>query len=209
MKSEKPPVIFTPDNEPYLGRKPLLGLDVLICAVMEQNAITAPQTHGIELTDHQQMACQVISQALSITLSIRELIRQGYLFGGHVLHRALAERAVILIYLSSYPEDIKHWKNGWHLPDAPGLSKMIDEISKTMQGEQIRGKDVTKAMNSLIHGKPDSAYYNLTSKDAVSVGFAPSKILDRPELCDELCSNVILSLAMIQRMMSNYFPTAR
>jgi hypothetical protein len=169
---------------------------------MERNSIIAPQTHGIVLTDHQQMACQIISQGLSIALSIRELIRQGYLFSGHVLHRALVERAVILIYLDTYPKDIEHWKKGWHQGDAPGLSKMLDDISKTMNGKQASGGEIMKIMNSLMHGKPDSAYYNLTSMG----GFAPSKILDRPELCDELCANVIYSLVLIDRMMKTYFP---
>lgn len=66
---------------------------------MEQNALTAKKSHDIDLTDHQKMACQVISQALSITLSIRELIRQGYLFGAYVLLRSLVERSMILFYL--------------------------------------------------------------------------------------------------------------
>lgn len=100
------PVVFTPDNEPYLGRTLLYHFDQIISSAMEQNAATAPKSHGRTLTDHQRMACQVIPQALSIALSIRELIRQGYLFGAHVLVRALVERAAILLYLNLYPEEI-------------------------------------------------------------------------------------------------------
>jgi hypothetical protein len=108
METEMMPVIFTPDNEPYLGRKLLFHFDQLISSAMEQNAVTAPTSHGRTLTDHQRMACQVIAQALSITLSIRELIRQGYLFGAHVLFRALIERAAILLYLHLLPEEIEN-----------------------------------------------------------------------------------------------------
>jgi hypothetical protein len=54
MERKAIPVVFTPDNEPYIGR--------------------------FMLTDHQNMACQVIAQAISIALSISELIRRGYLF---------------------------------------------------------------------------------------------------------------------------------
>lgn len=132
MDQQVHPVVFTPDNEPYLGRELLLHFDQLICSVMEQNAATAPKTHRGQLSDHQRMACQVIPQALSIALSIRELIRQGYLFGGHVLSRALVERAAILLYLHHYPHDIQRWNRGWHLRDAPGLAKMLDAIQARM-----------------------------------------------------------------------------
>jgi hypothetical protein len=101
------PVIFTPGNEPYLGRTLLFHFDQLISSAMEQNSRAAPTSHGRVLSDHQEMACQVIAQALSIALSIRELIRQGYLFGANVLLRALVERAAILLYLHLYPNDIE------------------------------------------------------------------------------------------------------
>jgi len=97
-------VVFTPENEPYLGRQLLFQFDQLIFFAMKQNNDAAPASHGRNLTDHQHMACQVIAQAISITLSIRELIRQGYLFGGHVLLRALVERAAILLYLPFLPD---------------------------------------------------------------------------------------------------------
>jgi hypothetical protein len=122
------PVVFTPDNEPYLGRNLLFHFDQIVSSAMEQNAATAPQSHGRVLTDQQRMACQVIPQALSIMLSIRELIRQGYLFGAHVLVRPLVERAAILLYLHLHPEDIEKWNRGWHVGDAPGLAKMFDAI---------------------------------------------------------------------------------
>ncbi len=167
----------------------------------------APTSHGRELTDHQHMACQVIAQSLSIGLSIRELIRQGYLFGGHVLLRALVERQTILFYLHLYPDEIAKWNRGWHQGDAPGLSKMLEEIQNKLQRETIvRGKELTAAMNSLMHAKPDSAPWNLVSLGENSVGHAVSKILNRPELCDELCADVIPALFVIQAMMNAYFP---
>jgi hypothetical protein len=208
MGTEVTPIIFTPDNEPYLGRTLLFHFDQIISATMEQNAVTANKSHDIELTDHQKMGCQVISQALSITLSIRELIRQDYLFGAYVLLRPLVERAMILFYLYYYPEDIVHWNNGWQQRDAPGLSLMIDKISKKLANSpKGRGRDMLKSMNSLLHGKPDSAYYSLFPLDESRIGFAPSKILNRPELCDDLCADVIPTLAMIQGMMAAYFQT--
>lgn len=201
------PVIFTPDNEPYLGRKLLFHFDQIISSVMEQNAVTAPMSHGRVLSDHQHMACQVIAQSLSIMLSIRELIRQGYLFGAHVLFRALLERQTILLYLHLRPEDIERWNRGWHQGDAPRLSKMLDAIqSKWERDSAVRGKDLTAAMNSIMHAKPDSAPWNLVPLGENGVGHAVSKILNRPDLCDDLCANVIPSIVIIQAMMVTYFP---
>ncbi len=207
MNPEVTPIVFTPDNELYLGRKLLFHFDQLISSAMEQNAVTAPTSHGRTLSDHQRMACQVIAQALSIVLSIRELIRQGYLFGAHVLLRALVERSAILLYLHLHPEEIEKWNRGWHLKDAPSLAKMFDAIqSKQQRDSAVRGSDLTAAMNSLLHAKPDSAPWNLVPLGEKGVGHAVSKILNRPELCDDLCANVIPWLAVIQAMMAAYFP---
>ena len=208
MNPEMPPVIFTPDNEPYLGRELLFHFDQLISSAMEQNAVTAPTSHGQPLNDHQRMACQVIAQGLSIALSIRELIRQGYLFGAHVLLRALVERAAILLYLHLLPDEIKKWNRGWHHQEAPSLAKMFEAIQKKQKRESVvRGGDLTSAMNSLMHAKPDSAPWNLISLGEKEVGHAVSKILNRPELCDDLCGNVIPWLVVIQAMMAAYFPS--
>jgi hypothetical protein len=207
MHSKAMPVVFTPDNEPYLGRNLLLHFDQIISSVMEQNAVTAPTSHGRALTDHQRMACQVIPQAISITLSIRELIRQGYLFGAHVLLRALVERAAILLYIHLYPGEIDRWNRGWHHQDAPGLAKMFDAIqAKQQRDPTVRGRDLTASMNSLLHAKPDSAPWNLVSIGEKGLAHAVSKILNRPELCDDLCANVIPWVAVVQGMMAAYFP---
>jgi len=198
--------VFTPDNEPYLGRTLLLHFDLLICSVMEQNSIVAPTSHKRVLTDDQKMACQVVAQALSIALSIRELTRQGYLFGGHVLLRALAERAAILLYLHLYPAEISKWNRGWKHNEAPSLAKMFEKIqAKQQPGSPIRGGDLTAPMNSLLHSKPDSAPWNLVQLKGAGFGHAVSKILDRPELCDELCANAIPWLVVVQGMMAAYF----
>ena len=66
-------VIFTPDDEPYLGREAVCVLDRLIVVCLEANSRTAPRTHEIEKNDLQWAACQIIPAGISLTLSIREL----------------------------------------------------------------------------------------------------------------------------------------
>ena len=207
METKEMPVVFTPEDEPYLGRAGLFHFDRLISSVLEQNAVLAPTSHGRQLSDAQQMACQVVPQALSIMLSIRELIRQGYLFGAHVLVRALVERAAILLYIHLHPEEVVRLNQGWHHGDAPSLAKMLDAIqAKNPIESAVRGKDLTASMNSLMHAKPDSAPWNLVSIGENTLGHAVSKILNRPELCDDLCANVIPWVVVIQAMMAAFFP---
>ena len=173
---------------------------------MEANASIAPTTHRRVLTDHQKMACQVIAQSISIALSIRELIRQGYLFGGHILLRALTERAAILLYIHLYPVEIDKWKRGWEHKEAPSLAKMLEKIrAKQKPDSPIRGGDLTAPMNSLLHAKPDSAPWNIISLGGGGLGHSVSKIIDRPDLCDELCANAIPWLVTVQCMMAAYF----
>jgi hypothetical protein len=206
MDVKESQVVFTPGNEPYLGRALLFEFDQLICSAMEVNAEIAPTSHGRPLTEHQKMACQVIAQSLSIALSIRELIRQGYLFGGHVLVRALAERAAILLYLRLYPAEIDKWNRGWEHIEAPSLAKMFERIqAKHEPDSPIRGGDLTAPMNSLLHAKPDSAPWNTVALRNGKSGHAVSKILNRPELCDELCANSAPWLAVVLCMMAAYF----
>ena len=156
------------------------------------------------------MACIVIPQAISLALSIRELIRQGYLFGAHVLIRPLMERAVVLLYLRAVPSDIAKWNRGWHTrDDAPSLSKMLEAIQKAgNRSEFARGADLTATLNSLLHGKPDSALWNTIALDDDRPGYASSKILDQPELCDEVCANTLPWLVVTMAMMAAYFPDA-
>lgn len=172
--------------------------------------MTARQTHGAVLSDHQRMACIVIPQAVSLALSIRELIRQGYLFGAHVLVRPLIERAVILLYLQAVPADIERWKRGWQFGDAPSLSKMLESIQRVAnKPDIIRGADLTAAFNSLLHGKPDSAPWNTIALDDGLPGYASSKILNRPDLCDEVCVSTLSWLVITMAMMLAYFPDTK
>jgi hypothetical protein len=201
------PSVFTPDNEPYLGRPMLAEFDQEIESILEQSNKTAALTHTLALTDQQNMACITIPQAISIILSIRELVRQGYLFGANILVRSLVERAAILLYIKHYPSEIEIWNQGWQKPSAPDLSRMLDKISSAIgDAPEIRGKDITASMNSLLHGKPDSASLNLVDTGLGQLGFAPSKILNRPDLCDDLCEFVIPWIAVIHAMMAAYFP---
>ena len=207
MIEKEIPVVFTPDNEPYLGRELLFHFDQMICCCLEQNSLIAPKTHDMNLNDSQKMACQVIPQSISIALSIRELIRQGYLFGGYVLVRSLIERVMILLYLHTLPEKIILWNNGWKHNKAPSLAIMFETIKNNIDTDtKLKGFEMTTHLNSLVHGKPDSALWNLVMVEGNKIGHAPSKIINNAKLCDDLCSEVVPYLVIIVSMVFAYFP---
>lgn len=165
MDADAMPVVFTPTNEPYLGRNLLFHFDHIISSAMRGNAAKEPHSQG---------------RALSIMLWIRELIRQGDLFGPHVLSRALVEPAALLLLSSP----------------APGRDRNV---------ETGLGRDLTASMNTLPHAKPVSAPSTLVSMGEGRLGHAVSKILNRPDLRDDLCANMILWVAVVQGMMAATF----
>jgi hypothetical protein len=114
------PVVFTPGNEPYLGRELLTAFD-------------ARRTRSVaNKTVLQEAACILIPQGVSLARSIRELVRQGYLLGAKVLMRPLVERAVTIMYLHQNPSDLSIWERDWpwdEQPKRPGLTKMLKVIA--------------------------------------------------------------------------------
>ncbi len=85
---------------------------------------------------------------------------------------------------------------------------MFDAIKNKWEiPSDVSGRDMTASMNSLLHGKPDAAPWNFVPLEEKRVGHAVSKILNRPELCDDLCANILPWLVVILAMMSAYFPT--
>jgi hypothetical protein len=68
----KAPVVFTPDDEPYLGGVELHRFDITIIGAMRANRAVAEASRATNLTDLQKAACQIIPQGVSIALSIRE-----------------------------------------------------------------------------------------------------------------------------------------
>ena len=194
---ENIPPIFTPGDEPYLGRTLLHSFDELICSVLETNREFALESHKGYRTGLQRAGSVLIPQAISLSLSIRELIRQGYLFGAKVLVRPFVERAVTLMYLSECEESLPVWEKGWNHRERPSLAKMLEFFIKRSPYPPEMGRQITAQLNSLIHGDPNSVFWNtLMSEDGKPV-HPVSKNLHDPGLCDEICADVLVWLAVV------------
>jgi hypothetical protein len=204
-----PGPVFTPDDEPYLGRELLFAFDNLICSCMELNAKCAPSTHGRRLTDLQGALCILVPQTITLALSIRELVRQGYLFGAKVLVRPLTERAVTVLFLFKNPDALHIWNDGWKHQKRPSLQQMVDWLNQNVLDghfESVRG--FTHELNSATHGDPLSARWNVVIRDDGVPVFLPSKNLQSPQLADEICAETVPWLAATMGVMTAVFDQA-
>ena len=133
------PSVFTPSNEPYLGIKSILWFDRVIVWALDGNRRVADYTHDhmSELSELQHAACQIIPQGVNIALSIRELIRQAYLFPAQVLMRPLIERAAIISYLCLHPNAVALWHSGWQYSKRPKLAEMMHAMSGTKDYSEL------------------------------------------------------------------------
>lgn len=196
-------LVYTPFNEPYLGRESLKAFDQLIVACLAANDEIAPRSHRVDKSDFQTAACQLIPQSISLALSIRELVRQGYLFGALVLVRPLVERSATLTYLHRNPAEIDVWNRGWNHKEAPSLATMLNSLGEE-QFPKI-GPEITRPFNSIIHGKPDSAQWSVVDFGNGQFAHGPSKILNNPKLCDEICIDTSVWLSTVLVLMLEVF----
>ena len=205
----KQPPVFTPDNEPYLGRESVYHFDQVILSCLEANAEIAAFTHKNknELSDLQKAGCQLIPQGINLSLSIRELVRQGYLFAAAVLMRSLIERTATISYLHEKPEEITLWKDGWQYKERPSLAKMLATMNKEVDTKQAQ--EICNTFNSLTHGDPVSASFNLVKLSSGGLGYSVGKTLNEPEFCDFICLQSYCYLIVIMGRMAGYFPKTK
>jgi hypothetical protein len=198
------PAVFTPENEPYLGRVSVFHFDKAIMSCLEANAEVASYTHSHQLNGLQRAACQIIPQGINLALSIRELVRQGYLFAAVVLMRPLIERAAIISYLHEKPEEVSLWHSGWKYRKRPSLSTML----ATMHGDTDieMAKQVCDTFNHVVHGDPIGADFNIVDLGEHGLGYSVGKALTEPDLCDFVCFQSCCYLIVIMARLVACFP---
>lgn len=202
-----PKPVYLPSDEPYLGRESVYQFDHVIVSCLEANSDIAAYTHKIKLFPLQKAACQIIPQGINLALTIRELIRQGYLFGALVLIRPLIERAAIISYLYKYPDEVKTWESGWQFSKRPSLSKMLD----TMGGKVdiTTAKQICETFGHIVHGDPVGSQWNLIKLSGGRLGYSVGKVINDPELCDFICFQSYCYLIVLMGMMVACFPNVK
>jgi len=207
MQQTSQPAVFTPDNEPYLGLPSVLWFDRVITWTMAGNERVARYTHDHSgsLSTLQEAACQIVPQGINIALSVRELIRQAYLFPAMVLMRPLIERAAVISYLCLHPDAIQLWRGGWKFRERPSLAKML----QAMAGPNVdvnEARKICDAHNHIVHGDPVGSYHNLVQLGDGRPAYASSKILDSPDTADAIAMEAQCYLIVLTSRMAAVFP---
>lgn len=194
-----------------MGRESVFQFDQQISVAMEINATVAPWTHGENMTPLQKAASELIPHGFSIALSIRELVRQGYLVSAEILLRPLVERAAVISYLCDTPNALSLWENGWPYKSRPPLYKML-AVMRGMKGEMQENeqlaKQITQHFNALVHADPLGARKQITKLGDGSGGYTASKSLNDAERCDDVCFQAAMYLIVLISRAAQIFPEA-
>ena len=202
----------SPIQDPYLGRPALLGFDHLIVAAMALNTEVAKTTHGQSLTRLQRAACQIIPNGFSIALSIRELIRTGYLFSAEILLRPLIERVAVLSYLmTSGDSALDLWEQGWPHKTRPSVKMMLDAVAEYDEfPEDIDVRQLTKQMidrfNTVIHADPQGLDSNIGLTMGGQPGYLSGANLNDPKTCDLICHLTMIFMTFLMKRAVTIFP---
>lgn len=175
--------IFTPDNEPYLGRELLKLFDTTIIKSMAVHRQLSARTYATDLSPIQIAATEIIPQGVSIALSMRELIRQGYLFSAGILMRPLIERTGMIYYLHKNPAAVTSWHDGWPRKSQPSFGKLVELIMPSDSDEER--KTTLELLHKLVHSDPKSAVFNSTRSDGLRAS-AAGKELNEPIKADAI-----------------------
>jgi hypothetical protein len=203
--------IFTPDNEPYLGRESVFQFDQMIQAAMEKNARIGPWTHGRKLTPLQMAATELLPHGFSIALSIRELVRQGYLVSAEILLRPLIERAAVISYPCEMPSALPLWEAGWPHKSRPPLYKMLAAMrgpERSVGETKDLARQITQHFNAIVHADPLGARKQVAKLDDSRVGYTASKSLNDIESCDDICFQALCYLVVLTARAVQIFPEA-
>ena len=144
----------------------------------------AARTYATDLTPLQIAATEIIPQGVSIALSMRELIRQAYLFSAGILMRPLVERTGMIYYLQKNPEAVTTWHNGWPRKSQPSFDELLDLVMPSTSDDER--KATRELLHKLVHSDPISANYNSTIRSDGLRASAAGKELNEPIKADAI-----------------------
>lgn len=208
-------IIFTPDNEPYLGLEELVALDRVIVAAVKELHRAKPLTSNKPLSTPQKAATLLIPSGYSLCLSVRELIRQGYLHGALTLLRPILERAITVKYLRLNTKSHPIWENGWKYKERPKLPEMIDKLFSDNLDNKLNqtladnnwtiNKVLTSKGNEMVHGGIEGLLMNVNDTEEGMIS-NPSKVVDRPDLAKEAALECATWLIILMTESTATFP---
>jgi hypothetical protein len=206
MSIRDPLPVYLPHNEPYLGRTILLAFDKSIPPALEIHMRVAERTFRGELNPLQVAATEIIPQGVSIALSIRELVRQAYLYSAGILIRPLLERVGTIRYLQHKPDAVELWRSGWPRKTQPTLQDLLDLLHPGREPSEY--SILRELMNKLVHSDPAGSMYNMLKRADGMPVFSSGKIIDDPNFCDAVCAAGMCYLKQLSSTALAIFPDA-
>ena len=207
MTTKEAEAVYLPHNEPYLGSKSLLAFDMAIPKAMQVHAAISSTTFSRELSPLQRCAVELIPQGVSIALSIRELIRQAYLFSASILMRPLVERTGLTEYLVTNPSAVTAWHTGWKRKDQPTFGSLFSLVMPDASVDHR--EEIATLMHKLVHTDPKSALFNMFRLGDGSLAFVSGKVLSRldsAEVIADLANHCLRRLTALSAFVFDYWP---
>ncbi len=198
--------VYLPHNEPYLGNEWLLAFDRAIPPSMEVHTKVGKRTFVSSLSPLQVAATEIIPQGVSIALSIRELVRQGYLYSAAILIRPLVERTGTIQYLQKNPGAVEAWRSGWPRKAQPQFDDLLELLHPNVTDAE---QNILRTLlHKLVHSDPAGSVYNMLKRNDGVLVFSSGKVIDHPLLCDAVCLAGRCYLQMLNRIAREVFPDA-
>jgi hypothetical protein len=181
---DPPSPVYSPDNEPYLGNEHVHVFDLTISRAMQFLNEAGHRTFAFSMNPLQTAAAEIIPQGVSIVLSIREMIRQAYLYPAAILVRPLVERTGMVQYLVMNPKAVVAWHAGWPRKSQPDFQKLLDLVDSTSSAEE---KEITRqVLHKLVHSDPQGSKFNLFAQTDGSLAYASGKEIGQPKKAEAI-----------------------
>ncbi len=184
MAEHVPEPVYLPGNEPYLGVEGVYDFDLAIPRAMAVHADIGKATFAANLSPLQLAATVIIPQGVSLALSVRELIRQAYLYPAAILLRPLVERTGMIQHLAMHPASLEAWQRGWPRKSQPSFTKLIELVMP--DGSSSEHKLTTEILHKLVHTDPKGAPFNTFSLPDGSLAYAAGKELSQPKKAEAI-----------------------
>lgn len=200
--------------DPYLGMRSLYDLDLFIPTLCEVNLSVAKwtQANKSKMNELQNACSCIMPNAIQISLSIRELIKSGYLFSAKILLRSLLERILVISVFQKKPEKIKKWLESKGTDNRPSYNEMldyVDEFQRFHEAENIDIKSLMKEyikdLHSVVHTDVFGLGQNTMKSPEGDIRYLSGADHNNPQFADEICLRTWTSMAMLLNRIMQVF----
>jgi hypothetical protein len=148
-----------------------------------------------------------------LLLSVRELVRQGYLYAAMVLLRPMVERIGTLSYLIEHPDGLATWQAGWKHGTGPSLVELLETIRGLSDATSAPSDDEiaigARRYHELVNvGCPSAMPAVFVTLGNGAPGFTTGKDIHSPENADAVAYEAAMMAIVLMSRCVQVFPKA-